>query len=270
MKANKALKKYYRKRIESIDLLFNKPVEIFSVVDFHKLRVEIKKIKALFGLINYSSEDFEKKKLFSPFKSIFIQAGEVRELQLEIIELNKYAHYNGVKNYLNYLKKIEQKEKSIFFSMINKKTFNKLKKSNLIVLPFLEKINKNHTDKYINNLNKEILTIENKKNIKLSHLHKLRIQLKEFYYNCGSLNLFKHKKIIKKIDGFQNLLGKWHNFVVIKEHLKEAIEYMDTIIASEGKLLKKVKNEISNNSKIIFKKIGLALYKKRVLQHLIP
>ncbi len=76
----------YLKKIRKniISLLKKSPVK-FDDEDYHKLRVEIKKLKALAGFIEFSNKKFSKKKTLKPFKKVYKQAGKIRELQLEDI-----------------------------------------------------------------------------------------------------------------------------------------------------------------------------------------
>ena len=67
----KALKKYLKKRKSAITFLLEKQQESFTPDTFHTLRLEIKKLNALFDLVNFCSKSFKQKKTFKPFKLIF-------------------------------------------------------------------------------------------------------------------------------------------------------------------------------------------------------
>ena len=60
----KALKKYFKNRIIAINQLIETPRDAYTAETFHQLRVETKKLNALFELINFSENGFKKKKLF--------------------------------------------------------------------------------------------------------------------------------------------------------------------------------------------------------------
>ena len=76
-------KKYLKKRIQAIIALLKRPKRKYWQVTFHQLRIEIKKLDALFDLIDFCAKDFDRDKLFKPFEEIFQQAGKVRDLQIE-------------------------------------------------------------------------------------------------------------------------------------------------------------------------------------------
>ena len=83
MKTAAALQKYYKSRINSLEKILGKPDKIVTPEDFHKLRVEIKKLRAVLTLVNWSEKNFKRKKFLKSYKKLFKQAGKVRDLQLE-------------------------------------------------------------------------------------------------------------------------------------------------------------------------------------------
>src|SRR6185436_616704 len=83
MKVKKEMKDYFRERDRNIDLLLKKLRHSFAPENFHRLRVEIKKTKAFFELIGSASKKFDRDHFFRPYRTIFKEAGKVRELQLE-------------------------------------------------------------------------------------------------------------------------------------------------------------------------------------------
>lgn len=268
MKVKSELKNNFIARTNAIDALWEKPVQKFTVEDFHKLRVEIKKLKAQFKLLNFCSKKFEWKKHFHSFQSVFQQAGKVRELQVEAAALKKYAKYKGLKTYIENLKKARQEEMFVFLLMINKDLKSRLKKSKKIVLSIIETIHKKDAKKYLNEKRKQIGNLISGKQLKIKVAHELRKQIKELYYNIKSLNFPKQIKLVKETEAFQNTLGKWHDCVVIRGHLNEAMKHKTEMGTSEIKQLKKVIVKLSADCEILFKKINTAIYKERALQNL--
>lgn len=268
MKVKTKLKNNFLARTNAIDALLEKPVQKFTVKDFHQLRVEIKKLKAQFKLVNFCSKKFEWKKHFQSFQSVFEKAGKVRELQLEASALKKYAIYRGLKTYIKNLKKARQKEMFVFLLMINKDLKSRLKKSKKMVLSLIETINKRDTKSYSEKKRKQIGNLISGKQLKMKNAHELRKHLKEFYYNIKSLNFPKQIKLIKATEAFQNMLGKWHDCEVIKQHVNEAMKDKTEMRPSEIKQIKSIKVKLSADCKILFKKINIAIYKERALQNL--
>lgn len=268
MKVRSELKNNFIARTNGIDALLKKTVQKFTVEDFHKLRVEIKKLKAQFKLVNFCSKIFEWKKKFQCFQSVFKQAGKIRELQVEAEALKKYAIYKGLKTYIKNLKKAKQKEIFVFLLLINKDIKTRFKKSKKIVLSLIETINKRDIKNYLEKKRKQIRNLISGKQLKIKNAHELRKHLKEFYYNIKSLNFPKQIKLVKETEAFQNLLGKWHDGVVLKQHLNEAMKDKTAMGPSEIKQLKKVKAKLSADCEILFKKINTAIYKEHALHNL--
>ena len=89
MKTSKSGSGYLKKIRKNIIALLKKSPEKFEDEDYHKLRVEIKKLKAIAGFIEFSNKKFSKKKHLKPFIKVYKQAGKIRELQLEESFLKK-------------------------------------------------------------------------------------------------------------------------------------------------------------------------------------
>ena len=73
-KIMKRLTRYLKRREIAINLLMKRPTDRFTAVTIHKLRVEIKKLRAFLNLISFYSNNFKRKKAYKPFKKLFKQA----------------------------------------------------------------------------------------------------------------------------------------------------------------------------------------------------
>lgn len=259
----KTLKKYLINRAVAINFILEKSRAKYSTSTFHKLRVEIKKLNAFFGLVNYCSKDFKHKKHFKPFKEIFRQAGKIRELQLEALMLNKYYPIESLKDYRNSLKNLQSQEQGIFFSMINKHFVAKLKKKYKIIIPLLSKINKKEANSYIEKKRNSIQKLLSKSSLKVQDVHEFRKQIKLLNFNRKSLSLKEKSNSHSNQELLTNLLGKWHDCQVIINHLKT----MDTDTLNP-KEISQLKTKISSRSELLFNKIRLVIplsefYKKK-------
>ena len=137
----KRLVKYFNKRSAAIDSILRRPRHKYTPEIFHELRVEIKKLNALFDLINFCATDFKRKKSFAPFKLLFQQAGKIRALQVEEEILHKHLADDSPSNYRNNILEIRLKEEQLFFPIINKELTSTLKKTYHHIVPFIEKVN---------------------------------------------------------------------------------------------------------------------------------
>lgn len=259
MNVKSILKKKILKHTNSIGLILKKPTQSFSVENFHQLRVEIKKLKALLKFVNFCSKKNKRKKLFKPFKAIFIQAGKVRELQLEESTLKKYAIYRSLEIYRNELKKELKNEKNIFFGMRNKKFRKKFAKANSVVFPNIKKIHRKDTEEYIKSMRKKIDLFLQNKHLKFTEVHALRKLLKEYYFNNKSLRLQEQNRLVVKTEYILELLGKWHDCIITKGHLEKAEKKIELIDEKEKKQLEKLKINLTADCRMLFRKINRSI-----------
>jgi CHAD domain-containing protein len=267
MKTMIKLKKYFKNREVAINLFLEKPRVKYSTSTFHKLRVEIKKLNAIFDLINYCSKDFKHKKHFKPFKEIFRQAGKVRELQLEDLMINKYHSIKSLNDYRNSLKKNQLQEQEIFFSMINKHFVDILKKKYKIITPLLSNINKKEANSYIEKKINSIQKLLSKSLLKTEDVHELRKQIKLLNFSKKSFSLKEKNNPNSNQELLTNLLGKWHDCQVIINHLNKTMD-TDNLNPKEISQIKILKTKISSRSELLFNKIKSAIplsefYKKK-------
>ena len=90
----KALEKYTRKRFKNLDKLLAVFPQKNEKESFHKIRLEIKKIKAILGLIRFHDKQFRAHKHYIPFRTLFRVTGKLREagLQQELMEQYTRIH----------------------------------------------------------------------------------------------------------------------------------------------------------------------------------
>ena len=134
----KKLKLYFRKQTEAVETILREPGHKYEPETFHDLRVQIKKLNALFHLVNFCAKDFKRKESFEPFKLIFKQAGKIRALQVEEEIIHKQLADNAPSNYINNIIERRLKEEQLFFLMINKELINTVKKRYHHIVPFIE------------------------------------------------------------------------------------------------------------------------------------
>ena len=248
------LKKYYQKRMNGIESLTGRSSSHFTVEDFHKLRVELKKINALFSLMAFCQDNFKRKKIFSPFKKIFDQAGKVRELQLEIAMLKKHKAYFSNNIYINRLILKLGAEKKKFFSMLeNKKSFSKTGNK---IIPVLKKVNKKCVLAYLSGRRNKIESILQSKNLKANRIHELRKRLKVIFYIIKSVDAITPAGSIKQSGSFLVLLGKWHDHRIAIDYLKKIIK-TGKLEPVEFKLVEKTKADVSAQLAKLYLKINI-------------
>lgn len=254
MKPENLLKTYFHKRLENIGALMEKPQNQFSPEDFHKLRVEIKKQKALFKMVAYCTKHFKSQLLFKPLKQLFLQAGKVRDLQLEAEMIKKQDRSNRLKNYVHLIELQIKEEKKTFFQFENK-VKGKLKKINLQIIPFFIAIDKKGLEKYIKEELKQVTLLLKRKTLKTKKLHQLRKKLKSFHYNLKCLDIKQEETLCKNRTQLQDMMGKWHDYNVMTSHLLKMTR-SKKFTPTEIQALRAIAAKLSQNSLALFQMIN--------------
>lgn len=233
----KELEKYYENHHRHISELSDIPPKKFTQENFHKLRVELKKLNALFDIINYCSINFKRKKSFKSYKLLFKQAGKVRELQLEENLLKIHDTRNSLKKFRANLKHLRSQEQEKYFELRERVTISRDK--NIILL--LAAIDKESIQNYLSKKEEKISQLLLKKNTDEDELHELRKRLKLMNYILVSLN---KKKENKERENLAELLGKWHDCQVMEESFGKAIKKGE-VDAKELNSLKRIIKKIA-------------------------
>jgi CHAD domain-containing protein len=254
----KKLTKYLKKRKTTIDFLLRIPQNKYTPNIFHKLRVEIKKLNSFFDLINFCSANFKRKATYKPFKTIFRQAGKVRELQIEDAMIKNYFGKKVVKEYRENLKILRSKAKNDFFLLLNRKLLSQLNKKYRLIIPNLYDINPKKIDTYFEKKGNQIQELLGQESIQKEQIHELRKQLKILNYNKAILVKEKPEKKLLQIDVLPELLGKWHDCQVIIEHLQN-MQSKRQISPTEFDQIKIIKPKIVSECKILFNEIKILI-----------
>lgn len=93
----KRLKKYAHRLTMSLIGHLKKYRRSHELETLHQIRVDIKGIKAILGVINYSRKGFKAHKNFIPFREVFRRAGEIREPEVLVALLLRYQ-VEGIKD----------------------------------------------------------------------------------------------------------------------------------------------------------------------------
>jgi hypothetical protein len=167
--------------------------------------LEIKKIKALLHLIHFNNKDFRDHKHYIPFRTIFREAGKIRDtgVRKELLEQYTQIHSPFFRSPDKAIKRFIKAVPSHI------KTLRKQKK---MILKETEKIRSRTYTLYLHKKNNELdqfLT----NGFNQSELHILRKLIKEIIY----LTSITKKK--SKLDSFLNesadLIGNWHDKKVL-------------------------------------------------------
>lgn len=254
MKTRKRLKKYTKKREKKIAGLLDKPDQRFTRDDFHNLRVEIKKVRALGAMLEATVKKFNAEKTLKPLERIFNQAGKVRELQLEEVMLHKHDPRRHLKTYEENLDLMVEKEKQDY-SLVHLKIQKKVNKTFNDIYDATKKTDKKATDKYVGKEKNKLVSLVRPKTLKTAKVHELRKGLKNFTYNKKSLQQQEDIAMFKNADALQDMMGKWHDYRMMNKHLVKAAD--DHLAApTEEEPLLRIADRLYTKSQELYRQIN--------------
>lgn len=209
--AMKTLIKYLSKREKMILRVLATPRSRYTKLTFHNLRIELKKLNALFEILGYCSPEFKRKGYFKPFKILFKQAGKVRELQITEALLNQHVAEDSLTQFGQYITMQMQKAEDVFFSLTTKSKRAKLKKQLQKTEPFTLQAKRKKILNYLEKERKKIENLMTAENIPTELVHTLRKRIKTYNYNRRILEKSDLSKKIFSTDHLSDLLGQWHD-----------------------------------------------------------
>lgn len=239
--AMKALNHFTKRRFKRLKRLLSHFPVGSKKEELHRIRIEIKKIKSLLRLIHYHNKDFSDHKHYKPFRTLFREAGKIRDLGLRNELLEQYT-----KIHLPFYRSPDQRIRQFINSLPSRrKVIGKLKKT---ILKNISKINSDTYNRYLRKkrieLNKNLA-----EGITQKDLHKLRKLIKEITY-LTAVTVSKNKIDSFLIDSTE-LIGNWHDKQVllpwIRKHApeeKETIRILKTQSNQDVQQLRKLVDEI--------------------------
>ena len=243
---------FIAKRQNAISLIL-KQTRIVKKEDIHALRVEIKKLKAAYLLLDHISPQYKLRKSFHAISPLFKQAGRIREIQLHRIHLSTYGLYPELPQYKKLLDKKQEKEFSKFHKVQKQFTPDELEhllnKSKMV----LDNTKTKPVQSYLLQSQKHICQLLEKKQLKTSEVHDLRKTVKSFFYLSGHFTL--QNKKLKGLNPFQELLGKWHDCEVFADDISKVVK-KENLPANELKKLNLLKTKVDKEREVLFLRIN--------------
>ncbi len=250
----KALSKYLSNREKVIARIMAMPRSAYTDQTFHKLRVELKKLNALFEILEYCSPEFKNRKYFKPFKTLFQQAGRVRELHITEALLKTYFAENSLIQLSQYIAKQKKSEEDAFFSLTTKLIRSKLKKQFQLIEPYAHLTTKKKIRRYLEKNKNSIEKILTEENIKLDLVHAIRKRIKTYNYNRRIIDKDVLSKNITSTDHLSDLVGKWHDLQITLDYI-QASKKSVAFEPEEFNLLLEGEQKMTTECKQLFKDI---------------
>ena len=250
----KALVKYINKRQKIIARLMATPRSAYTNLIFHKLRVELKKLNALFEILEYCSPEFKHRKYFKPFKTLFQQAGRVRELHITEALLNTHFDENALIQFNQYIAMQKKSDEDAFFALTTKLKRSRLKKQFQLIEPFAQQTTKKKIRRYLEKNRIRIEKILTQENIEMDHVHALRKRIKTYNYNRRLIDKNDLSKDITSTDHLSNLVGQWHDLQITLDFVQSTKKSV-AFEPEESNLLLEGTNKMASESEKLYKDI---------------
>lgn len=213
---------YYKNQRQRIKRDFGRAVKRFEIEGVHDLRVDIKRLRAYFNLIEAINPVFQAKPQFRRIRRLFKNAGPLRDVQVQQQVVLKYIQELELElsEYYNYLKQKEFKARRDFYRSSHKFSFDifktnwaKIRHSLMYISP--EYIQFKAEGRF-NELVEEIIVFKNKQSFVEDDYHSIRILSKEARYTLEIIQTCypaqdHWEQLNHSLRNLHQALGKWHD-----------------------------------------------------------
>lgn len=274
MKKNQIIP-HYERHLAAFHEHFNNTQQRQKMEDIHQMRVSVKKLRAIWSLIEIVSHGKWKKKAhYALFRRLYQAAGKLRETQvnLKMAKQFKVAYLRPYIEYLERSEKVFSKNLALRMPKFDKEEFEILN-SKLI------KKMANMTDELV--VQEAIAFVVKKSKIvqKLrdqphddEKLHKIRIHLKAVNQILTIIKELGTSKVLSSIQGQVKLLnshiGKWHDYYELQESIKRFLPQSTGKKNTRlmNKLIERIENKQIERQEKIYQRIDKYLAKQKLVQ----
>ena len=222
MKTAVRIEKVFKQQTRHLLSVLKKKERSLSENDFHSIRVAIKKIQALFGLVEKSDPSFHQKKNFAPFKLVFEQAGQIRDKEVMQAILHDHPYNASIEKFEFDLYRQINREKKQFFKLIKSSLLKNINHNRTIVSDFIDHIHNKTATKYLKKKTNAIHDVLLNGQVDASNLHEVRKRIKDIYYIQKMIE--SKNRQVARTDQIQDLLGQWHDGRVLLQELDKYLE----------------------------------------------
>jgi CHAD domain-containing protein len=244
--------RYHHKRWKNISGHLKNFIKHGGNEELHQVRVETKRLTALYHFIEACNSDFNSDKELKPIREIFKLSGKVRDYRNAKTFCSKYgvshAYFiDEAKKQQKYLKELKHKRKKY------RDKFGELEaKANY----YLKNIQADQMKRHLITQKEEIIKDLLKKPAGKA-LHETRKKIKDLYF-MAQLGIYQRRSILNKndlknLDKLQTDIGNWHDLSKFREKAQQGLQAgrphkLASAIEEEKKLLaeiRKISGEIT-------------------------
>lgn len=220
----------YNKLSESFALYFQKTLKDQGIEDVHQLRVTVKKLRAIWALMESVTDgNWTKEGHSSLISNLFSEAGELREAQINLVMIARFK-VRYLIPYTEYLRTIQRNasqrlliEMKAFdfnrFQVLNRELSEKMK-------DYPRDIILRQSISYVLKKTHKVYRIKDElPNDR--RLHKIRIHLKAVAEILNIITKIEAKsglkKYLNKVKSLNRQIGKWHDYVILIKSIKQFV-----------------------------------------------
>lgn len=225
------LKECYERRADDFKSHFTLASESFFTGAIHEMRVDLKRLRTFFRLIESINPGFQADEAFAPARKLFRAAGKVRNLHVleaKAREASKSASLE-LSEYYNWLKECERREAKNFNRVCRRFDADFFTSAWISMAPFFEGPVARRLRKGVETRFSSLIGDIRKKESRQSHvrrLHFLRTKAKEARYTLEimqetGLTGDEGTLLNDRLREVHQSLGRWHDEEVVLESLRE-------------------------------------------------
>jgi CHAD domain-containing protein len=247
---------FYRKRTSSFLANIYKAIITGESEDIHRLRVDVKKIYALYSLFEMIRPDLFKKKVhYNLFVNLFKLSGRIREIQVHLIFLSKPKfRKSDFASFISFLKEQENLASRNFLLEIKGFDNKELKATEKEIRKICQEITSRRltqkSEEFIGEKANKIqgLLIQDQR---IENVHRIRKHLKAMSTVTTLVSTVRsNEKLELIISGLNNtevMIGEWHDKIVLIDiidlYLKTPGECSEASLATMNGLRQSMANE---------------------------
>jgi CHAD domain-containing protein len=253
------LYRLYRKRTSSFLLNLYTAGITGLEDDIHKTRTDIKKIRAFYSFLDVIYQGrFRKEKHYRSLRRLFLQAGKLREVQIDLMILEQYGTHTAEEQ--DFRKFLQRKEK-----VLSRKFLEAMRDYDEQEIVSGEK----EVEKFMNDLESKSFTRNVDKFIsrKFAHilgylpeihnpeiLHRIRKQLKtvssilDVSLRCSRKPNIAANEMLSGIHDLEELIGIWHDNMVFLDALKVYRKAKVKTLADPDAVLASIESKVSGEN----------------------
>lgn len=229
-----AIEKYLDKRTRTLKKNIEAAERYYGIDAIHDLRVEIKRIRALYHLIHAVVPSFNAERHTLSMRKLFKKAGMLRDIDIQQEIVRRGHEKFDLSEYLNYLKKQELLLRPELVLACRDLHMQTLKSNRTTVLKAIAKLSQDQLQAkigtYADSTLKKIKKLSQRKTQSSQCLHDIRKLTKVARYTLDVWKLgvgtsVQIEKALKELKSAATLLGEWRDTVIASESLQSYLEH---------------------------------------------